>query len=107
MVGTTVIVESVSGWMRDVAGVRFSFEDETSRSRLYDFTTPDGENSISRYAEPRKSVSMEIMKKDGENILAVTESVRKVVQGFALPDEVRVVVVRARVEPDLGLRELR
>ncbi len=77
--------------MRDVAVVRPSFEDETSRARLYDFTAADGESPRGEHVEPRKSVSLEIMKKSGENILEVTEAVRRTVAEFPLPADVNVV----------------
>ena len=79
-------------YMRDVAVVAPSFEDETSRARLYDFTGPDGESPTDRYVEPRKSISIEIMKKSGENILQMTDAVRETIRRLALPESVRVVV---------------
>ncbi len=83
--------EGTPVYMRDVATVRYSFEDETSRARFYDFTAEDGESSLDRYAEPRKTISIEVMKKSGENILDVTESVQEVVDRLALPEDVKVV----------------
>ncbi|MBE0618304.1 MAG: efflux RND transporter permease subunit, partial [Proteobacteria bacterium] len=77
--------------MRDVALVRPSFEDETTRARLYDFTAADGETPRGAYVEPRKSISIEIMKKSGENILDVTQAVRGAVAKFPLPADVNVV----------------
>ncbi len=78
-------------YMRDVASVRFDFEDETSRARVYDFTGTDGERPVGRYVAPRKSVSIEVMKKSGDNILAVTDAVRDTIERLALPPEVRVI----------------
>ncbi|MHB8764823.1 MAG: efflux RND transporter permease subunit, partial [Deferrisomatales bacterium] len=77
--------------MHDVATVVPSFEDETSRARLYDFTAGGGETSLGRFVEPQKSVSLEIMKKSGENILAVSDAVDDTVEVMALPGSVRVV----------------
>ncbi|MDF1551837.1 MAG: efflux RND transporter permease subunit [Deferrisomatales bacterium] len=79
-------------YMRDVANVRFSFADETYRARLYDFTNPDGETSVERHVEPRKSVSIEVMKKSGENILALSDAVHELVEHLDLPPEVQIVV---------------
>jgi multidrug efflux pump subunit AcrB len=83
--------EGTPVYMKDVASVRYSFEDEASRARLYDFTAADGDRSRNRYVEPRKSISIEVMKKSGENILAVTDAVQETIGGLALPEEVRVV----------------
>ncbi|GAB4256033.1 MAG: efflux RND transporter permease subunit [Deferrisomatales bacterium] len=79
-------------YLGDVAGVRFAFDDETSRARLYDFTAADGESAAGRYVEPRKSISLEIMKKSGENLLAVTDAVKEAVEALALPDDVQAVI---------------
>jgi multidrug efflux pump len=83
--------DGVPIYMSDVASVRYSFEDETSRSRLYDFTAADGETPVGRHVEPEKSISIEVMKKSGANILEVTDSVRATVQALALPPGVKVV----------------
>ncbi|MDW7709525.1 MAG: efflux RND transporter permease subunit [Deferrisomatales bacterium] len=77
--------------LRDVAMVRQSFEDETSRARFYDFTGPDGERPRDEHVEPRHSVSIEIMKKSGENILDMAEAVREVLTHYPLPADVQVV----------------
>lgn len=77
--------------MRDVALVRPSFADETSRARFYDFTAQDGETSRREHVEPRQSVSLEIMKRSGANILEMTEAVRDALARFPLPPDVGVV----------------
>ncbi len=78
-------------YMRDVAAVRPSFADERSRARVYDFTAADGETPSGAYAEPQKSISIEVMKKSGENILEVTDAVRATLAALALPPGVRVI----------------
>ena len=79
-------------YMRDLAVVRYSFEDERSRARHYDFTAPDGENSTNRYINPQKSVSIEIMKKSGENVLALTDAVNHTIDEMALSDDVDIII---------------
>ncbi len=83
--------DGVPIYMRDVAVVFPAFQDETSRARLYDFTAEDGETPLDRYVKPLKTVSIEVMKKSGANILEVTEAVQAAVAAMALPDTVRVV----------------
>lgn len=79
-------------YMRDLAGVRYSFEDEKSRSRVYDFSAKDKKTSTNTYAEPKKSVTIEVMKKSGENILAMTDAVKAAIAELALPPEVDVII---------------
>lgn len=78
-------------YMRDVASVRYSFEDEVSRARFYDFTGADGETPAGEHREPLKSISLEVMKKSGENILDVVADVEEAVERLALPPGVRAV----------------
>lgn len=78
-------------YMRDIAMVRPSFEDEKSRARHYDFRASDGETPINSYIEPQKSVSIEIMKRSGENLLALTEAVNKTIEELALSDKVDII----------------
>ena len=79
-------------YMRDVATVRYSFEDEISRARHYDFTTEGGEDSVNEYREPQKSVSIEIMKKSGENLLILVEAVNRVIDEMAMSKDVDVIM---------------
>lgn len=79
-------------YMRDVAGVRYSFEDEKSRARNYDFRAKDGEHARDDYVAPQKSVTIEVMKKTGENVLAMSDAVKKAIEEMALPKEVNVVI---------------
>jgi len=78
-------------YMRDIAGVRYSFEDEKSRARVYDFTAA-GENSINRYAAPKKSVTIEVMKKSGENLLAMTDAIKQTIGKLALSPDVDIII---------------
>jgi len=83
--------QGIPVYMRDIAQVRYSFEDEKSRARHYDFRAPDGETPADRFVEPQKSVSIEIMKRSGENLLALTEAVNKTMEELALSDEVEII----------------
>jgi multidrug efflux pump len=78
-------------YMRDVAGVRYSFEDEKSRARNYDFSAKDDDHALNRYVAPQKSVTIEVMKKTGENLLAMSDAVKKTIEDMGLPKEVDVV----------------
>jgi multidrug efflux pump subunit AcrB len=78
-------------YMRDIAMVRYSFEDEKSRARHYDFTAADGESSIDKYIKPEKSVSIEIMKKSGDNLLALTDAVNETIKNFGLSEDVSII----------------
>jgi len=78
-------------YMRDLAMVRYSFEEEVSRARHYDFTAEDGESPTDRYAIPEKTVSIEIMKKTGENLLALTDAVGETVNGMGLSEDVNII----------------
>lgn len=79
-------------YMRNLAGVRYSFEDEKSRARAYDFSIKDGKRSSNLYNPPQKSVTIEVMKKSGENILAMTDAVKRAIDELALPADVDVLV---------------
>jgi multidrug efflux pump subunit AcrB len=89
VVGTSHL--GIPVYMRDIAMARYSFEDETSRARHYDFTAPDGETSVNRYIEQQKSVSIEIMKRSGENLLAMTDAVKQTIEEMGLSDEVEII----------------
>ncbi len=79
-------------YMRDIAMVRYSFEDEKSRARHYNFTAADGESSIDKYIPPEKTVSIEIMKKSGENLLALTDAVNATVKNLGLSPDVDIII---------------
>ncbi len=79
-------------YMRNLAMVRYSFEDERSRARHYNFEAKNGESSTGQYSEPEKSVTIEVMKKDGENLLKMSDAVKKAVSEMALPADVDVVI---------------
>ena len=78
-------------YMHDIAMVRYSFEDEISRARHYDFTAPDGENSTNRYIDAQKSVTIEIMKKSGENLLILKDEVMEIIHGLSLSEDVDII----------------
>lgn len=78
-------------YMRDLAMVRYSFEDEKSRARHYEFTSRDGEDSVDHYVEPQKSVSIEIMKRTGKNLLKLTDAVKETIDQLGLSNEVNVI----------------
>lgn len=89
-----VIATSADGtpvYMRDIAMVRYSFEDEVSRARHYNFAAEDGESSKDRYVAPGKTVSIEIMKKSGENLLALTDAVDDTIQSMELSKDVHII----------------
>ncbi len=78
-------------YMRDIARVQYSFEDEKSRARHYDFSAADGETSANRYREPQKSVSIEIMKKSGENLLALSDAVHQAIEEMDFPEHINII----------------
>ena len=78
-------------YMRNIASVRYSFEDERSRARHYDFSEEDGESPVNRYVTPTKTVSIEIMKKSGDNLLALTDSVSETIKNLGLSKDVKVI----------------
>ncbi|MBT4287826.1 MAG: efflux RND transporter permease subunit [Deltaproteobacteria bacterium] len=79
-------------YMRDIATVNYSFENEKSRARHYNFTGSDGESSVNQYVKPDKSISIEVMKKSGENLLALTDAVKKTIIALNLPEDVNIIV---------------
>jgi len=78
-------------YLRDVGTARYDFEDEESRSRLYDFRAADGETSSGRYVAPHRSVSLHIKKRSGANVLDMCERVEAAMQRYAVPADVRIV----------------
>jgi len=89
VIGTTANGTPV--YMRDIAMVRYSFEDEKSRARHYNFTATDGESSTDKYTKPEKTVSIEIMKKSGENLLALTDAVDETIKNLGLSEDVSII----------------
>jgi multidrug efflux pump subunit AcrB len=77
--------------MRDIAMVRYSFEDEVSRARHYNFAAGDGESSKDEYVKPEKTVSIEIMKKSGENLLALTDAVNETIKEMELSKDINII----------------
>ncbi len=78
-------------YMRNIASVRYSFEDERSRARHYDFSKEDGESPANRYVTPTKTVSIEIMKKSGDNLLALIDTVSETISKLGLSKDVKVI----------------
>ncbi len=67
-------------YVRNVAVARYGFDEVESQSRLYDLRAEDGNRSAGAYREPRKSVSLQIKKRSGYNVLQLCEDVAKVVE---------------------------
>lgn len=78
-------------YMHDVATVRYDFEDETSRARTYDFSAPDGLHSLGHYTRPLPSISLQIKKRSGANILKLNQRVKAALKEFSLPKDVRMI----------------
>ncbi len=76
-------------YMRDVATVRYDFEDEISRSRLYNFAgSTEGRGG---HVTAHKSVSLQLKKRTGANILAIVEQADRILASSSLPTDVSVV----------------
>lgn len=75
-------------YMRDVAVVYPGFEDETSRARLYDFSRPGADGRVA----PLPSVSLNVTKRTGTNVLALCRRLDETIARQALPESVRVVM---------------
>jgi len=89
-----VVGRSPSGvpvYMRDVASVRYGFEDETSRARIYDFTAADGESSVNRWVSPLKSIGLHVKKRAGENLLEIVRRAEEIVARASGSPHVRIV----------------
>ncbi len=78
-------------YARDVATVRFDFEDEESRARLYAFADDDESPSNGRYARPSRSVSLHLMKRGGANILELAARAEEILHRYPVPPDVKVV----------------
>lgn len=89
VIGTTA--EGVPVYMRDVAMVMYSFEDETSRARIYDFTQGSGDNTKGEWVTPRKGISLHLKKRTGENLLSIVEQAKKIVADMPLSSEIEII----------------
>lgn len=78
-------------YLRDVGIARYGFDDETSRARLYDFSTDNDEASVDEYVEPRMSLSLQVMKRSGANILDMCEKAEALMESYPFPAGVRAV----------------
>ena len=74
-------------YLRDVANVRPTFEDETTRARLYDVADRDGGSSFTG----APSVSLNIKKRTGVNVLDLCRRIDAVIAAQPLPESVRIV----------------
>jgi multidrug efflux pump subunit AcrB len=78
-------------YMRDVASVRYDFEDEESRARLYDFTV-DGEASAGNtWVDPNPSISLHVTKRIGANVLDMSRAIDERLDRLPTPDSIRIV----------------
>ncbi len=71
-------------YLRDVAVARYGFEDEVSRARMYAFAGDMGAPEA-EYVAPRKSVSLHIKKRTGQNILGLVERVDALMASQPMP----------------------
>jgi multidrug efflux pump len=78
-------------YLHDVGTARYDFDEETSRARIYDFSAGDGENSVNQYVEPHMSISLQIMKRSGANILDMCEKAADLMESYPFPSGVRAV----------------
>ena len=78
-------------YMRDVASVRYDFEDEESRARLYDFTVGGADSAGNAWTEPNASISLHVTKRVGTNVLDMCRSIDERLAGIPFPPSVRVV----------------
>ena len=79
-------------YLRDVGIARYGFKDETSRSRLYDFSTEGGDGpSLDQYVSPNPAVSIQVMKRTGANILDLADKADGLIAEYPFPEGVRAV----------------
>jgi multidrug efflux pump subunit AcrB len=78
-------------YMRDVASVRYAFEDEESRARLYDFTVGGEGKGNETWVQPYPSISLQVTKRTGANVLDMCRSIDEKLDQLPLPDTIRVV----------------
>lgn len=83
--------QGVPIYLRDIATVRYDFETETSRSRLYDFTSQVGNGQRPARVDPARSVSLNIQKRAGTNMLELTRLADRVVAEYPLPPDVSII----------------
>ncbi len=77
--------------MRDVASVRYDFEDEKSRARLYDFTVGGAASADNTWVEPNPSISLHITKRLGVNVLDMAKAIDDSLARLPLPESIRIV----------------
>ncbi len=77
-------------YLKNIATVNYSFKDEESRARFYDFTRT-GEAQDRSFVKPEKCVSLQIKKRAGANILSICENIDTLLEERSLPAEVQVV----------------
>jgi multidrug efflux pump len=77
-------------YMRDVASVRYDFEDEESRARLYDFTVDGPDSAGNTWTEPNPSISLHVTKRAGANILGMCQAIDERISRLSLPAGIRV-----------------
>ena len=79
-------------YMRDVATIRPTFEDEESRARLYDFygacNNPGGGEE---YIPPRRSVSLHIKKRSGAHMLELSRRAEEIIAARPRSGDVEVI----------------
>jgi multidrug efflux pump subunit AcrB len=83
--------QGVPIYMRDVAMVRYSFEDEGSRARVYDFAARDGESFVGHWVKPLKSISLHVKKRAGENLLEIVRQAEEIVKEVPVLSDVRII----------------
>jgi multidrug efflux pump len=76
-------------FLHDVATVRYDFEDEETRARLYDFAA-GGDGSGTAQA-PEKSVSLNIKKRTGANVVQLVAEVDRLLARRPLPPDVQII----------------
>lgn len=67
-------------YVHNVAVARYGFDEVESQSRLYDMRGEDGKRAAGEYREPRKSVSLQVKKRSGYNVLKLCKDVAEVVE---------------------------
>lgn len=78
-------------YMRDVASVRYDFEDEESRARLYDFTLGGQESAHNTWVDPNPSISLHVTKRVGANVLDMCQAIDERLAQMPFPNSIRVV----------------
>lgn len=78
-------------YMRDVASVRYDFEDEESRARLYDFTVGGQESAHNTWVDANPSISLQVTKRVGANVLDMCRAIDERLAQLPLPGTIRIV----------------